>query len=174
MSIRHVRVHRKYGFTLVELLVTVAIIGILASMATSIFSQYRRRANDSVAVNDLHNGIVAYQASKVDNIELSQIGVGSCIMTAKSTVLTNISNACSKLPGFQKSDGVWFTLNAVTGQMFTQHCKGTRTTDFGGAAPAYCTTFYSGLNGGGSINHLTATQFFGSTVVTADTQCNGP
>lgn len=43
------------GFTLIEILITMTIIGILASVAIPSFAQYRDRAHESVVKVDLHN-----------------------------------------------------------------------------------------------------------------------
>jgi prepilin-type N-terminal cleavage/methylation domain-containing protein len=50
------------GFTLVELLVVVAIIGILAGIAVQAMSRYRAQAYDAAAIHDLANAVKSEEA----------------------------------------------------------------------------------------------------------------
>lgn len=57
-----------YGFTLIELMIVVAIIGILASIAVPQFAKYRSNAFNSSAVADLRNIATAEEAYYVNHL----------------------------------------------------------------------------------------------------------
>ncbi len=54
------------GFTLIELMIVIAIIGILAAIAIPQFSAYRKRSYNSAAQSDLKNFMTAQEAYFVD------------------------------------------------------------------------------------------------------------
>lgn len=60
------RKNNQKGFTLVELMIVVAIIGILAAIAIPQFAAYRAKAFNSAAESDLRNFKTAMEASLAD------------------------------------------------------------------------------------------------------------
>jgi len=60
------RKNNQKGFTLVELMIVVAIIGILAAIAIPQFAAYRQKAYNSSAQSDLKNAKTAAEAYYAD------------------------------------------------------------------------------------------------------------
>ena len=85
------KIKREEGFTLVELLIVVAIIAILAAIAIPQFSKYRMRSYKSEIDSDTKNAYTAAQAYLTDNV---------------SAEITTIDQLIAG--GYQRSQGVTF------------------------------------------------------------------
>ena len=64
------------GFTLIELMIVIAIIGILAAIAIPQFSAYRTRSYNSAAQSDVRNVATAEEAYYVDHSSYATTDVG--------------------------------------------------------------------------------------------------
>src|SRR5918999_937192 len=92
---------RKSGFTLVEILIVLAIIGLLAVIAIPQFISYRSQAVDAQLQSDLRNAAVAVESYFTKN-------------TVYPSSIAQIEGF-----GFQPSAGVTLTLTVVTPSTYT-------------------------------------------------------
>ena len=111
LSKLHGKINRR-GFTLVELMIVIAIIGILAAIAVPQFVAYRQKAYNTAANSDIK---IAYTAAEL-------------YLTANPEGTVNL--AIVKDNGYQQTEGV--TLTVLNGSMAglgmtTIHAKGTLT-----------------------------------------------
>ena len=98
------------GFTLIELMIVIAIIGILAAIAIPQFAKYRERSYRAMALNDLRNVMTAEEAEYASEGQYSNQGCG-----LGPAWLFNNSKHISK--------GVGYCVNAKSAQYaaFTGH-----------------------------------------------------
>jgi len=111
------------GFTLIELMIVIAIIGILAAIAIPQFSAYRRRAYNTAAESDLKNATTAQEAYYVDkatytNAIADLVGTYG-VYTSSGVVFTTMRGGTGSyhMESYHTSGDVTFTVTGPGGSI---------------------------------------------------------
>lgn len=82
-------VKKDEGFTLIELMIVIAIIGILAAIAIPQFNAYRARSYNASSNTDIRNAMTAQEGYYIDKDEYANGANGLAALTANYGLLTS-------------------------------------------------------------------------------------
>lgn len=115
--------NRQSGFTIVELLIVIVVIGILAAITIVAYNGIQKRATGSALQSDLKNASTQLEATRVDNNDQYPTN-GSSLKASNGTVFTYVSNGttyCLQATNSQYSDLV-YKVDSQTKQVQQGQC----------------------------------------------------
>ena len=105
------------GFTLIELMIVIAIIGILAAIAIPQFSSYRKRAFNGAAQTDVKNTAIAQEAYFVDNETYGAHGNLTLSTSENVTLTASGGNSAYTIIASHSAGDKTYTLTGPGGTM---------------------------------------------------------
>ena len=102
------------GFTLVELLVVVIIIGILAAVAIPMYLNQQKKAKDSAGKSDLANLRVAVASALTEYPDANTITITTATAGGNHTITPTLTSGSGTPEMFQASPGVTLSASGAT------------------------------------------------------------
>ena len=113
---------RDEGFTLIEVMIVVAIIAILAAIAIPQLSVYRTKSYNTAAVSDLKNAAIAQEAYYVDNRQytnsisnLTSTPYNLGISQGVNMAVSSATNEAYVMTAYHSAGNITYTLSGPGG-----------------------------------------------------------